>query len=184
MTLTEIVEPSDGWYSFFKDLRIPDEPASIAEAHDALTAATASREAAAKRLEDAQRALASTKFGQAPVITHREVDELGECLAPAIEAEKAAKTERDKRRADYVAATKADLEDPLTRYHEALASRLVDIRDLLLVGAVFNQTSKASRVPLNSKLLEITPHVLTLIKEAEKLVGAVKPKFNNTSRKD
>ncbi|ORE92693.1 hypothetical protein ATO13_17269 [Stappia sp. 22II-S9-Z10] len=110
------------------------------------------------------------------MITHQQVDELGAAISPAIDAEGAAQAELDRVKSAYSQQVCDALSEPLDRYHFVVAARLEELSDLLSVGAAFRQQARNCGAVLDRRTLELTPHLLTLVNEAKKVLSVGAPK--------
>ncbi|RUX27245.1 hypothetical protein EOA13_21255 [Mesorhizobium sp. M7A.F.Ca.US.011.01.1.1] len=138
---------------FEKLLVVPQRPPSIAEAEAALRNATAAREEGQQRHIEAGRRLQNQPLGQPPSITHAEVEELGQALAPLFEAEAAAKARRDEAVRAYEASIAPALAEPIAQLREAIEESIENLERLLGYGAAFRaragslDLAKISRLP-------------------------------------
>lgn len=160
--------------AFFRSLRIPPAGPEIAAAAAALKEAKEVRAAAQAKHAEAGKRLSSQKLGEAPDVTHSDLDELGAQIAPAIAAEKAAQAEYDRVVSQYRAAADVALQVPLERYHDALNAKIEELAMLLSIGAVLHTESTATKVKLTSKVPSFCPHIMTYITGMRSLLGASK----------
>ena len=133
---------------FEKVLVIPDRPAAIGEAEATLQGAAAARQAAQRRHIEAGQRLAAQRLGEPPVISQREVDDIGAELQPLFAAEAEARAHRDQVVQEYEAGLAPALVEPLRRYRDAIAGALDHLDALFAEGLRFNARAKYAGVDL------------------------------------
>lgn len=146
--------------ALFRALRIPPAGPEIATAAEALRAAKEARTSAQARHREAGAKLASQKLGEAPTISHGEVDDLGAQIAPTVAAEEAAQAEFDRISSEYREAALSSLGEPLQRYEAILRSKLDELDAFLALGALLQTELAAAKLKLPSKLPSLCSHLL------------------------
>lgn len=137
---------------FLSLIRVPDKPASLIDADAAWHEAVAAREAAQARHIEATRLYRAQVPGTPPTITAREVDEIGEQLAPLFEAEQKAKNEIDRVRADFEAAIAERLSAGLSGLQDAILAELNRLEELVSAGAAVLPACVAAGVKIQHRL--------------------------------
>lgn len=133
---------------FEKLLVLPERPASIAEAEEALQKAVAAREEGQARHIEAGRRLANQPLGQPPTITHAEVEALGNALKPLFAAEAEAKVHRDEEVQIFESSIGPALVEPLAAYRQAVEQALDNLEAILRQGQSFAAKARAARFDL------------------------------------
>lgn len=147
---------------FSKSLVIPERPASIAQAEEALQKAVAAREEGQARHIEAGRRLANQPLGQPPTISQRDVDEIGATLQPLFDAEKEARAVRDEEVRLFEMSIGPSLAEPLAAYRQAVGEALDNLEALLRQGAGFAAKARAARFDLrpHSRLPAVSEQML------------------------
>ncbi|MDX0409227.1 hypothetical protein FB009_101114 [Sinorhizobium medicae] len=73
---------SSDFETFFRILRLPQRPAEIAAAAEKLKASKVERDKVQSQHQEAGKLLANQRLGEAPSVTHSDVDALGAQIAP------------------------------------------------------------------------------------------------------
>lgn len=147
---------------FAASLRVPEKPASMAEAEAAWQLAVSRREAAQARHIEAVAMYRAQVPGQPLTITLRAVEELAETLGPLFQTEQAAAEVRAAIRVEYDATANALMSDALAKYRDALTDRIAGLEELLGHGIALHSEAAKARVELPSTL----PSRCVMIKHA------------------
>ncbi|RWL47206.1 MAG: hypothetical protein EOR60_09590 [Mesorhizobium sp.] len=146
--LARVSKPSSA-VDFAQLLVVPQPPASIAAAEEALRKATSAREEGQQRHIEAGRRLANQPLGQPPQISQRDVDEIGATLQPLFDAEAKAKAYRDEQVQAFEQSIGPSLAEPLKQFRQAVGQALNDLEELLAQGAAFSAGARAARFDLS-----------------------------------
>ncbi|RVC80210.1 hypothetical protein EN745_13630 [Mesorhizobium sp. M4A.F.Ca.ET.022.05.2.1] len=130
-------------------LTLPEKPASIAEAEEALRIATAARQEAQGRHIEAGRQYFNQVAGQPPRITAKEVDEIGATLQPLFDAESNARARRDEEIQAFEASIGPTVLEPIGRLRTAIDEAIDHLETLLGHGAAFRARAVAAGVDLS-----------------------------------
>lgn len=145
---------------FFRTLRLPSQPASVAETTAEGAKATQALKAAQGRHVEAGRLLREQRLGEAPAITQVEVDRIGAEIAPLIAADQAAGDARARARAAYADLVATELDGPMAQYQQVIAERISELEDLLAVGCLLQSDANAAGIKLASRLPALCPSLL------------------------
>ncbi|RUT88131.1 MULTISPECIES: hypothetical protein [unclassified Mesorhizobium] len=156
---------------FDRLLVIPERPASIDEAEQALQKAAQARQEGQRRHIEAGQRLASQRLGEPPTITAKEVDDFGFELAPLFAAENEARGHRDQIVEAFDASIAPAILAPLKDYRAAIGEALDNLEALLGHGVVFKTKATAAGFDL-SKISRL-PGACPALIERLKLVRAV-----------
>jgi hypothetical protein len=127
---------------------LPERPASIAQAEEALQNAVAAREEGQARHIEASRRLANQPLGQPPTITHAEVEALGNALKPLFAAEAEAKVHRDEEVKIFEQSIGPSLAEPLAAYRQAVEQAMGNFEAILRQGSNFAAKARQARFDL------------------------------------
>ncbi|MHC2488147.1 seryl-tRNA synthetase [Sinorhizobium meliloti] len=163
---------SSDFETFFRTLRLPQRPAEIATAAEKLKASKVERDKVQSQHQEAGKLLANQKLGEAPSVTHSDVDALGSQIAPAIAAEEKAQAEYDRLLSEYSSNIVTGLQDPLQRYQEAIQAKIEELTMVLSLGAVLHTESVAAKVKLPSKVPALCTHVMGQIAAARTILNS------------
>jgi ribosomal protein L16 Arg81 hydroxylase len=136
---------------FVRALRLPAVPEAIREAEEVLRVATSARKEAQARHAEASLQFKAQKPGEAPTITHQQLDEIGSQIAGAAESEEAARQKFESLVREYRDQV-SSLAAPLDELSEALIHQLSIVHDLLKVAAVLQADARTAKVKLPGSL--------------------------------
>ncbi|ESX98734.1 hypothetical protein [Mesorhizobium sp. LNJC405B00] len=152
--------PKTSETDFASILKIPAKPAAISEADAAWQHAVSQREAGQARHIEATRQLYAQVPGQPPVITLREVEEIGLTREPLFKAEKDAAEKRSSLRERYDQDTHAFLASALDRFSDAVSDKLGELETLLGLGSALHAASVAAGVKLPRRLPSVCGNII------------------------
>ncbi|WMS43126.1 hypothetical protein RDV64_01595 [Acuticoccus sp. MNP-M23] len=170
----------ENWQTLLKAMRVPPDPAELSGAKAALERAEAARAEASKQYEAARSTHAATPAGQAPAISHSQLDALAEALrATEVEERKAAEGKAAIER-EHRERVRDQLNDVMGRYTESLTRRfgqeVDDLKTFLALSVTLQSKAKAAGFRLDEPIIVMVPHILGHLNAAQACFAAAKPK--------
>lgn len=155
----------------FTGLVIPERPIDIETARERLQAATEARLEAERRHIEASQALAMQRPGRPATMTRADVDDIGQAIQPAIDAEAQAREYHSRLTAAYDDVVNEALAEPLRQYHAAIDERLAEVDDLLRLGMIVHHNAVSAKANLPHRLPGAAGHLIAHLDQLRKFVA-------------